>query len=225
MARTLERTSRTRGTLHMARTRGMMAGLALVLLGAWGALVPFFGPLADYAYTPDDAFDWTAGRFWMSVLPGAVAVLGGLMLLMTTNRAVAVTGGWLGAAAGAWFVTGPLFGQYLPDNWGDTGQPVGGNTARTVEQLGFFTGLGVVMVLCSGLALGRIMVRSLADIRAAEDHHAQKVADREAAHETDAVVPAAAHRTDTHDEVYEDDPRLADHSVDLTRHEGKHQHH
>jgi len=36
-------------------------------------------------------------------------VLGGLLLLMSRNRATAMLGGWLGVIAGAWFVVGRLF--------------------------------------------------------------------------------------------------------------------
>ena len=32
------------GTLHMPRSRGAVSGLLLLILGAWGALVPFIGP-------------------------------------------------------------------------------------------------------------------------------------------------------------------------------------
>jgi hypothetical protein len=32
------------GILRVPRSRGVLSGLLLVLLGAWGALVPFVGP-------------------------------------------------------------------------------------------------------------------------------------------------------------------------------------
>ena len=35
--------------------RGRLTGGLLMLLGAWGALVPFVGPYFGYAYTPDRA--------------------------------------------------------------------------------------------------------------------------------------------------------------------------
>ena len=44
------------GILRVPRTRGVLSGLLLVLLGAWGALVPFVGPYFHYAYTPDTAW-------------------------------------------------------------------------------------------------------------------------------------------------------------------------
>ena len=45
------------GMLQMRRSRGAFSGFLLILLGLWGALIPFVGPYFDFAYTPDKA--WT----------------------------------------------------------------------------------------------------------------------------------------------------------------------
>jgi hypothetical protein len=164
-----DQTNRT-GGLRVARSRGALSGLLLVLLGLWGALVPFIGPYADYAYTPDSAWTWTAGRFWLEVLPGAAAALGGLLLLVTANRAVALFGAWLAAAAGAWFVVGPVLGRLWGGPEGSAGSPVGGATAQVVEQIGFFSGLGAVILLLGAHAAGRLGVVSQRDIRATRRH-------------------------------------------------------
>src|SRR5260370_1022494 len=37
---------------RILRSRGAASGVLLMLLGAWGALVPFIGPYFGYAYTP-----------------------------------------------------------------------------------------------------------------------------------------------------------------------------
>ncbi|EUA11920.1 hypothetical protein I546_2738 [Mycobacterium kansasii 732] len=80
-----------------------------MILGAWGALVPFIGPRFDFAYTPGQA--WTAARGWLEVLPGVAAAVGGLLLIISGNRAIAMLGGWLAALAGAWFVVGTQFAR------------------------------------------------------------------------------------------------------------------
>ena len=36
------------GVMRVARTRGMLSGLLLMVLGLWGALVPFIGPYFPY---------------------------------------------------------------------------------------------------------------------------------------------------------------------------------
>jgi hypothetical protein len=139
-----------------------------VLLGAWGALVPFIGPYADYAYTPATPWTWTAGRLWLEVLPGVAAVLAGLLLATTTNRAVGVFAGWLGAAAGAWFLVGPVLGRLWNGPEGAAGTPTGGTTRQVAEQIGFFTGLGATILFLAAVALGRFLVLSVRDVRAAE---------------------------------------------------------
>src|SRR5258705_13004385 len=92
--------------LQMPRSRGAASGFVLILLGAWGAVVPFAGPYFDFAFSPDQAWTWTAARGWLEVLPGAATVIGGLLLLGSRNRATAMLGGWLAGLAGAWFVVG-----------------------------------------------------------------------------------------------------------------------
>ena len=114
---------RTRGgRLQMPRSRGAMSGFLLILLGAWGALIPFVGPYLDFAFTPEQAWTWTDARGWLEVLPGAVAVAGGLLLLVSRNRATAMFGGWLAVIAGAWFVVGRAMAG--PLGIGDAGTPV-----------------------------------------------------------------------------------------------------
>ena len=39
--------------------------------------------------------------------------MNGLILLLSANRAVAIFGGWLAAAAGAWYVVGPSLAHLL----------------------------------------------------------------------------------------------------------------
>ena len=69
------------GRLQMPRSRGAASGFLLILLGAWGALIPFVGPYFDFAFTPDQEWTWTVARGWLEVLPGAATALGGLCFL------------------------------------------------------------------------------------------------------------------------------------------------
>ena len=49
---------RTRGgRLGMQRSRGAMSGFLLIVLGVWGALIPFVGPFFDFAFTPEAGVD------------------------------------------------------------------------------------------------------------------------------------------------------------------------
>jgi hypothetical protein len=143
---------------RVPRTRGAASGILLVLLGAWGALVPFVGPHFGYAYTPNATWTMTAGRLWLEVVPGAVAVIGGLILIGSASRAIGLWAGWLTAVAGAWFAIGPVLSR-LWAGQPQPGSPVGGSTVTgVVEEIGFFTGLGVVIVFLAATALGRFSV-------------------------------------------------------------------
>lgn len=144
----------------MRRSRGALNGFLLLLLGAWGGLIAFIGPYFHYAYTPDKAWMYTSDRLWLNILPGAAVFLGGLILLLTAARHVAMFGALLAAAGGAWFALGrllsPLWNNHVPLG----GAPAAtGTTMRIAEQLGFTVGLGVVIAFLAGIALGRMLSR------------------------------------------------------------------
>jgi len=174
------------GTLRVRRTRGALSGVLLVLLGLWGALIPFIGPYFHYAYTPDKAWDYTSGRLWMELLPGLAVLVGGIFVLASRHRLVGVLAAWLAAAGGAWFAVGGLVATRwtsLPS----AGTPVGGPTRMVAEQIGFFVGLGVVIAFLAGLAMGRFTVVSARDKAFARPSEPEPAADETPAGE----VPAA----------------------------------
>lgn len=147
----------------MQRSRGAVSGILLILLGAWGAVIPFVGPFFDFAFTPDRAWAWSEARGWLQVLPGAVAIAGGLLLLASRNRATAMLGGWLGVLAGAWFVVGRASAGLL--GIGEVGTPVAVTDSKAVVlELAYFSGLGALIVFLGAVALGRISVRSVRDV-------------------------------------------------------------
>jgi MFS family permease len=153
-----------RSVWRTPRTRGLVTGFVLVLLGIWGAVIPFVGPYFDYTYTPDEPWTWTAARGTLQVLPGAVAVLAGLLLLLATHRVAGQLAGWLGVAAGAWFVLGPVFAPLL--NIGDLGLPIGGRDRAVATNVGMFYGLGAVMIAVSAAAVGRFSISGAKDVLA-----------------------------------------------------------
>ena len=193
------------------RTRGALSGIALIVLGAWGALIPFVGPYFNFSFTPDDAWHWTTARGWLEVLPGAAAFVAGLLLLVSRSRTMTLVAAWLGIAAGAWFAVGPQ----LQDTWkiGSPGQPAGSSSGiRTLEVLAMFTLLGVVVVYFAAAAFGRLSVVSLRDSHAAERR------------EADAAQAAAAERQhNTHDrDTVTHRPTPTEHDVDDRRDVGAH---
>jgi hypothetical protein len=156
--------------LQVPRSRGAVSGLLLMLLGVWGALIPLVGPYFHYAYTPDAAWTFTQGRIWLEIVPGAAVVVGGLLVMISASRPTAIFGAWLAAAGGAWFALGTVLSPIWPAAATlNAGSPAGTTMLiRQLEHLGFFTGLGIVIVFIAALALGRLTVVGVRDARLAD---------------------------------------------------------
>ena len=174
------------GILRVPRSRGALNGALLVLLGIWGGLIAFVGPYFHYAYTPDTAWTYTTGRLWLEILPAAGAIVGGLIVGGTASRPVAIFGAWLATLSGAWFALGGVLSTVWTTGGGvAAGHPVGGTLSRTIEQIGFFTGLGVVIVFLAAVALGRFTVIGVREQKVPEELPAPDA--------TAATRPAPAH--------------------------------
>jgi hypothetical protein len=95
---------------------------------------------------------------------------------------VAMFGAWLAALSGAWFAVG----QTIAPLWNSSGAmavgtPIGSTTLiRTLEEISFFAGLGVVIVFLAATSIGRLSVIGVRDARLAE---------RAAVAEREVVVP------------------------------------
>lgn len=157
------------GVMSIPRSRGAFSGMLLIIFGAWAALIPFIGPLFKYGYTPNKAWDWSSSKGWLEVLPGLVAVVAGVILIMTANRAMAQLAGWIAVAAGVWLIIGrdvaPFFHIASP------GSPASSKTSlAALERIGLFSGIGALILATAALAVGRLSVRSVRDVRVAQKH-------------------------------------------------------
>lgn len=151
-------------TTGVPRRRGAINGLLLILLGAWGGIVPFIGPQIGLHYTADAAWTLSWAKVWLDVLPGAAVLIGGLGLMGTAARAGGVLWGWLAALGGAWFIIGQTVSQLWTGGKGEFPAPVASTVAgRTFEEIVFFYGLGAVIVFLAGVALGRFTVPARQD--------------------------------------------------------------
>lgn len=158
------------GMLRVPRSRGALSGMLLVLLGLWGGFIPFVGPYANFAYTPNDTWVYSADRFWLNILPAIAVGVGGLIVLLSANRAFAVFGAWMAAVGGGWFIVGPTLSPlWKAAGVSATGTPIGGEARQVAEQLAFFTGVGALALFFAALALGRFTVVGIREVRYAEE--------------------------------------------------------
>ena len=189
------------GITRIPRSRGALSGVLLILLGIWGGLVPFIGPYFHYAYTPDRAWAYTTGRLWLEILPGLATALGGLIVLVSARRPVAMLGAFVAALGGAWFVVGNLVSSLWNGGVPEAGVPAGSSITRlAAEELGFFIGLGVVIVFFAALALGRCAVVGVKDAALAERDSALQDTFDEPAPQQESYQPAGGTLHGAHDE-------------------------
>ena len=155
--------------MRVARSRGALSGAVLVVLGAWAGIVPFIGPYFNFAFTPapNSAWHWTADRGWLDVLPGAAAVLAGLILLFAANRVILTVASWLGVAAGAWLIVGPVLAARVSLSTGIPDPTLNPGT-RPLVWLFFYYATGAAILFFATLALGRLSVHSVRDARSAQ---------------------------------------------------------
>jgi len=151
---------------RIPRTKGAVSGGIVLLLGLWGALVPFIGPYFNFAMHSDQTWQWFTDRGWLEVLPGAVAVVGGMLMIRGRTRSSISLGAMLGLAAGLWYVAGPVVSSLWNNGLVTIGPPLGAHShTRALEWIGYFYGVGALLILFSSYALGFIAAFPLADER------------------------------------------------------------
>lgn len=143
----------------------VLLGLVTVLVAAWGAAAPFFGPDLGFAADRFGAWQWSRTSLLLAVVPGAVALVCGLWVLAAaTHRSYGRRPdlwllGLIVAASGAWFVVG----QYV---WRALGNrpfiAPSGPTHFMLKELCFAVGPGVILILSGALFMGWAMRRELA---------------------------------------------------------------
>ncbi|MGH9076090.1 MAG: hypothetical protein ACRDY0_01320 [Acidimicrobiales bacterium] len=135
-------------------------GLGAVILGAWGGIVPFVGPLFNYSSNGAPAWQWSTMHSLLYLVPGAVAMVAGVLILAQA-RAVSHPGAARGSVAlaglvlvacGAWFVIGPVAWPALGRTTLVFGT-AGSATDNFLNQIGYNLGVGVLLATLGGMAL------------------------------------------------------------------------
>ena len=140
--------------MRVPRTRGAVSGLVIALLGIWAAVIPFVGPYFDYSIGTDQTWSWEANKLWLSVLPGAAAFIGGLMLMGSGRRSTGHVSSWLPLLAGLWLVCGQAASLLWQDGIG-YGPALGSSSRQSIELLGYFFVPGAIITALSAFAMAR----------------------------------------------------------------------
>ena len=109
----MDRTART--GIRVGRLGIGSVALMAVLVSAWGGIAPYVGPAFGWDAASTSSWHWNLAHSLLALVPGAVGVAIGLIVLAET-RGVTVGRGRLSLAmaglvlvlCGAWFVVGPF---------------------------------------------------------------------------------------------------------------------
>lgn len=132
-------------------------GFWTLLLSAWAGISVFVGPLFGWHPTSLSAWDWTTQNWLLHLVPGAVGVFAGLMMLgMIGARGVGRRSGislasMLAMGAGAWLIIGPV--AYRIFEGGDGYAQPATATDNFLHQIGANLGPGVLLLILGGMAL------------------------------------------------------------------------
>ncbi len=152
-----------------------IVGLLSVLVGAWGGICVFVGPYFGYRPTSATTWQWTTNNWLLHLVPGAVAVVAGFMILTLSPMRRAGGGvrsgiglmGLLLAASGTWFVIGPaIWPTFQSSPAYATGT---GAWTSFWNQLGANLGPGLLLAFFGGMAVKAGIARPALAIGEPED--------------------------------------------------------
>ena len=178
------------GRLEMPRRRGAASGLLILILGVVAVLMPIVGPSIGLEAGQEGRFD--GARLLLQYLPGVVAIVGGLELMRTANRATGILGAQLAIAAGAWLVVGESTSRLWNSGDPTIGPPSGGTVAATLAELLSFSATGGLLLLFGGIAFARVSARLEGDRERLTTRH--DVRNREASSAREREREAARER-------------------------------
>lgn len=153
--------------------RSALAGMLVMLVGAWGGAAAYFGPKIGIGPMGDSAWHWSTAHTVLSLIPGAAAVVGGLLILFGARLlagGMQRVGGLLAFGAGGWFVLGaavyPVFYGTAAPGYLQTGR---GPLMNLASVAAYGPGVGIALCALSGMAMAWSGARLLRSRRTAPD--------------------------------------------------------
>ena len=154
-----------------SRLTATFAGAFAVVVGAWGGIAPYIGHALRYSADGSATWTWNLQHGLLSLLPGTMAVVGGLLLIASTwarreRDSVLHAVGLTGAAAllslsAIWFLIGAsVWPIYFTSHVLAAASPI-----RTLaDTVGYYLAEGFVLAVVAGVvgvwAVGSLHTRS-----------------------------------------------------------------
>jgi hypothetical protein len=148
---------RRAGTTRAWTPKAIPFGLLIAALGAWVVVAALIGPAFNFGFFNDNSWDFSTKQWELQLIPGAVAFVGGF-LLMTPSRASGSFGALLAFAAGAWLVVSPIL--YPLWSSGEI-KTFGSEEMKALRWVGHFYGPGGLILYFSGYAHGLFSRRTV----------------------------------------------------------------
>lgn len=133
-----------------------LVGVIIMILGIWGALVPFVGPTFGYGMGGTAAWTWSESHLTLHLLPG-LAAIAGAVLLLRGRLATKYIGAMLAMAGGIWFVIAPTLHPLWTAGSSMGGMSMGGSKlSSALSGLGYHYGTGALIAVLAAYALGAL---------------------------------------------------------------------
>ena len=145
-----------------ASGRVRTAGLVVLAVGLWGAVIPFVGPSFGYSMGGTPAWTWTESSATLHLVPGLAAVLGGALLLVSRRQSARTSGALIAVLGGTWFLIAPS----LRPLWATEGSGAmtgggmmnhGSAVSDALQALGYHYGTGAIITAVAAYALGMLV--------------------------------------------------------------------
>jgi hypothetical protein len=152
--------------------RAIPFGFVIGLLGAWVIVAALIGPAFNFGFFNDTSWQFSTRQWETQLIPGIVAVVGGLFLMMP-SRGTGGLGALLAFAAGGWLIVSPI----LYPLWSSgTIHPYGTEGMKALRWLGHFYGPGGLILYAAGYAHGLFARRTVVqDTQVAEPQRQRTV--------------------------------------------------
>jgi hypothetical protein len=131
-------------------------GILIALLGAWAAVIPLVGPYFGFGFDTDDPWVFSQAHVTLSLIPGSVACVAGL-LLATPRRQGGLLAGTIAFAAGAWLLVGPSL--YPVWSSGTFTPQTAAEWKQALLWIATFYGVGGLIVYLAGFGQGLLARR------------------------------------------------------------------